>query len=173
MDNTIDQATSATSEGQEQELEINLDETSGETSEEIMARLAKKEEAVRQLTARAKDEQAKRKAAEAELAKLKGQSQSNPLAGETKVDLDEVTDLRLDGYTRDEVAFIIKNGGRKSLDNPFVKVAIENIREQRKAEQAIPANDTGKSDIEKKYTQDQLRNMSAEELYKILPKSNR
>jgi hypothetical protein len=174
MDNTIDQVSSATSGGQLQDIEINLDDASGETAEELRARLAKRDEAVKQLTARAKSEQDKRKALEAELAGLKGQSQTKPSTNDTKVDLDEVTDLRLDGYTRDEVAFIIKNGGRKSLESdPFVKVAIEKIREQKKAENAIPDSDTGKSEIEKKFSQEQLKNMSAEELYKILPKSNR
>lgn len=174
MSDELNQVTPATSEGQVQDIEINLDDTSVETAEELKVRLAKEVEARKQLTARAKAEQDKRKALEAELAGLKGQTQTKPSANETKVDLDEVTDLRLDGYTRDEVAFIMKNGGRKSLESdPFVKVAIEKIREQKKAENAIPDSDTGKSEIEKKYTQEQLKNMSAEELYKILPKSNR
>jgi hypothetical protein len=168
MDNTIDQVTPATSEGQEQELEINLD-ASDESVDVLKEKLAKAEEAKRQLTARAK-------AAEETAKKLKETSTPAPAPTPKDVkgyDLDEVTDLRLDGYSKEEVKFIMNNGGRKALeDNSFVKVAIEKIREQKKAEQAIPDMDSGKSEVERKYTQEQLSKMSAEELYKILPKSS-
>jgi hypothetical protein len=156
----------ATNEGQEQELEINLDAPE-ESVEALKEKLAKEQEARRQLTARAK-------AAEEALKKVKPSTPApTPEPVDKKgYDLDEVTDLRLDGYSKDEVKFIMNNGGRKALeDNTFVKVAIEKIREQKKAEQAIPAEETGKSEIERKYTQEQLRNMSADELYKILPKA--
>jgi len=167
MDKTIDEV--VTPEGdQDQELEINLD-GEGESTD-LKELVAKEREAKKQILARAKK-------AEEELKSLKNQTKSEEKPAEVpkpKYDLDEVTDLRLDGFTRDEVAFIMNNGGRKSLtDNPFVKVAIEQMREQKKAEQAIPSQDTGKSEIERKYTKEQLSKMSADELYKILPKSNR
>ena len=152
----------------ETELEINLD-ASDESVEVLKEKLAKAEEAKRQLTARAK-------AAEDTVRKHKVSETPAPTPtpdNKAKFDLDEVTDLRLDGYSKDEVKFIMQNGGRKALeDNSFVKVAIEQIRTQKKAEQAIPDMDSGKSDIERKYTQEQLSKMSAEELYKILPKAN-
>jgi hypothetical protein len=151
---------------QEQELEINLDTTDGDAVDskevvdkqkfdQVFARMKKAEEAVKS---------------------LKTKSQETPVKTEVVVDkkgydLDEVTDLRLDGYTKEEVKFIMNNGGRKSLEDPFVKVAIEKNREQRKAEQAIPEMESGKSEVERKYTQEQLSKMSADELYKILPKS--
>lgn len=161
--------TPATNEGQEQELEINLDTDT--ESVDVEAKTAKRDDAFRQVLARAKRAEDENKRMKASLA-TKTQETAQP--SEPRVQLDEITDLRLDGYTRDEVAFIMKNGGRKSLESdPFVKTAIAQIREQRKAEAAIPAIDTGKSEIERKYTQEQLANMSAEELYKILPKSNR
>jgi hypothetical protein len=169
MDNTIDQVTPATNEGQEQELEINLD-TPEESIDVLKEQLAKEREAKRQILARAK-------AAEETAKKLKETSTPPPAPtpkNDSKgYDLDEVTDLRLDGYSKDEVKFIMQNGGRKALeDNSFVKVAIEKIREQKKAEQAIPEMESGKSEVERKYTQEQLSKMSAEELYKILPKSS-
>ena len=167
MDNTIDEVKdSTTNETQEQELEINLDAPE-ESVEALKASLAKEQEARRQLTARAK-------AAEEALKKSKPSTPApTPETVDKKgYDLDEVTDLRLDGYSKEEVKFIMNNGGRKSLEDPFVKVAIEKNREQRKAEQAIPQEETGKSEIERKYTQEQLSKMSAEELYKILPKSS-
>lgn len=152
-------------EGQEQELEINLDTV--DDTEVLKAELAKKADAVRQLTARAKTaEEALKKSKETR----EPQKISEPQA-DTKADYrDEVYDLRLDGYSREEAQFIMKNGGRKALEeNAFVKVAIEKIREQKKAEQAIPDDTSEKSDIERKYTPEQLRNMSAAELAKILP----
>lgn len=45
------------------------------------------------------------------------------------------------------------------------------MREKAKAESAVVDVDSTKSDIEKKYTEDQLRNMPLEELEKLLPKS--
>lgn len=158
-------------EGQEQELEINLDGNEVEVdTETLKAELAKKTEAVRQLTARAKAaEEAVKKSRET----IKTQEQPQVSNDSDRVQLDEITDLRLDGYSRDEVAFIMKNGGRKSLDeNNFVKVAIEHLREQKKAEQAIPETDSGKSDIERKYTPDQLKKMPLDKLRELLPKAD-
>lgn len=148
---------------QEQELEINLDgDTQVETVSEdtvpktqynqVFARMKKLEEAVK-----------------------KSRETSTTTTPQPTVDTkgsyrDEVYDLRLDGYSRDEADFIMKNGGRKALEtNTFVKVAIEKIREQKKAEQAIPDDTSEKSDIERKYTPEQLRNMSSADLAKILP----
>lgn len=86
---------------------------------------------------------------------------------------DEVVDLRLDGYSKDEVKFIMANGGRKALDDKtsLTSIAINSAREQKKAEQAKDdAGAGGGSElIAGKYSQDQLSKMSASELEKILP----
>jgi hypothetical protein len=170
MDNENEVNASATNDTQEQELEINLDTDGGDTSDsvemvkkekfdQVFARMKKAEEEAKRLKASVKSQEATAKADHA--------------VDKKGYDLDEVTDLRLDGYSKDEVKFIMNNGGRKALEeNTFVKVAIEKIREQKKAEQAIPAEETGKSEIERKYTQEQLSKMSSDELYKILPKSS-
>jgi len=149
-------------EGQEPELEISLDDL--EDTEALKAELAKKSDAVRQLTARAK-------AAEELVKKSRETSKTVETQAPVSTDYrDEVYDLRLDGYSREEAQFIMKNGGRKALEqNNYVKVAIETLREQKKAEEAIPDTDTGKSDIERKYTPEQLEKMPMEELKKILP----
>lgn len=86
---------------------------------------------------------------------------------------EEVIELRLDGYSKDEVEFIMRNGGRKALDDDMVKAALQVKREQRKAEEeASKIPDTsGMTDVERKYTPEQLENMSVEELEKILPKA--
>ncbi len=86
---------------------------------------------------------------------------------------DEVVDLRLDGYSKDEVSFILANGGRKVLDdkNSYVALAIDARREQKKAEEASNkvVDTTGLTDIEKKYTVEQMKAMSTADLKKILP----
>jgi hypothetical protein len=86
---------------------------------------------------------------------------------------DEVVDLRLDGYSKQDVEFIMKNGGRKVLDDKtsYVTIALNTKREQAKAEaEANKVTDTtGMSEIERKYTPEQLKNMPLAELKKIVP----
>lgn len=69
----------------------------------------------------------------------------------------------------DALDFIIKNGGEKALENPYIKQTIDNIVTQKKAEQASVYEESGKSEVEKKYSTDQLKSMPSEELEKILP----
>jgi len=83
----------------------------------------------------------------------------------------ERLELKVEGYKDDEIDFIQKNGGRKALENPIVKTAIDSIRTQRTAENAVVDTDTTKSDVERKYTPDQLRDMPVSELEKLLPKA--
>ena len=94
---------------------------------------------------------------------------------EDKPILDEAVDLRLDGYTKDEVLFILQNGGRRALDTPdsYVSLAIKTKREQRRAEEeASKAKDTSQmTGVTKKYTTEQLAKMSSKDLAKILPHS--
>jgi hypothetical protein len=58
----------------------------------------------------------------------------------------------------------------EALKSPVISTYLEKSREQRKAEQAQVDVESGKSDIERKYTPEQLRSMSLEELKKIIPK---
>ena len=83
----------------------------------------------------------------------------------------EKMELKTDGYSEKEIEFIQQNGGKKSLENPIVKEAISNIREQDKANNAVITDDN-KSDVEKKYSPEQLEGMPVEELEKLLPKAN-
>jgi hypothetical protein len=57
-----------------------------------------------------------------------------------------------------------------ALKSPVISTYLEKSREQRKAEQAQVDVESGKSDVERKYTPEQLRSMSLEELKKIIPK---
>lgn len=137
---------------------VDLEEAT-EDVDALRQRLADAEEAKRQLTARAH-------AAEKALKTAK------PITSEYSIN-DEVVDLRLDGYSKEDVEFIVKNGGRKALEDKssYVAIAIATKREQARAEaEANKVTDTsGKTEVERKYTTEQLQNMSVAELKKILP----
>lgn len=83
----------------------------------------------------------------------------------------ERLELKTEGFTDEEIEFIKPYGGKKALENPYIKTALETIREKRKAESAVVDVDTNKSDIEKKYTDEQLKNLPLDELEKLLPKA--
>lgn len=77
--------------------------------------------------------------------------------------------LKVDGYNDEEIAEVMKLGGLKSLENPLVKKAIEAMREERQAENAQVTDNGAASDFSRKYSPQDLRKMSTEELEKILP----
>lgn len=79
--------------------------------------------------------------------------------------------LKVDGYNDDEIAKIMELGGLKSLSNPLVKKAVDIMREERKAESAQVDTDGATSDFSRKYSEADLRKMSASELEKILPQN--
>jgi len=84
----------------------------------------------------------------------------------------ERVELKTDGYLEEDVNFIMKNGGRSALSDPYVKGALEKRAEERKAEAgAIDHDDTAKSDIERRYSEAELRAMPVDKLEKILPHS--
>ena len=142
----------------------------------LKEQLAKELEARRQLTARAKKAEAEVREAKEKLLRLEKNPDSRESFTKTEYSLnDEVVDLRLEGYSKDDVGFIMNNGGRKSLDdkNSYVAIAIKARKEQTKAEaeaQKVP-DTSGISEVERKYTPEMLRNMSAAELKKILPRT--
>lgn len=100
-------------------------------------------------------------------------TKEEPAAQSTDDRLWEVAELIQRGYTREDARFIQSNGGAEALKDPnsYVSAALRTIQEQRRAEsEASKATmGTGQSEVERKYTDEQLRNMSAEELAKILP----
>lgn len=142
---------------EELELDLELD------GEEEATTTDKKDRIIKSLLARAKKAEAKAKAVQPRINKEEPK----------QFQIDEEVELRLDGYTKDEAKFILNNGGRKTLEdkNSYVAVAINTIREQKKAEQAAMAvEDTSAlSEVERKYTPEQLQNMSIEDLRKVLP----
>lgn len=100
----------------------------------------------------------------------------DPNAAKRPQDHPDYQDLRFDGYTLEETEFIIKNGGRAALTDPYVKQAIDSKREEaakaKRTEDGTPSQD-GRSPIYKKYTEEELRAMPLKELEKILPHSDR
>jgi hypothetical protein len=85
----------------------------------------------------------------------------------------EVAEMIRQGYTRADAEFIQKNGGRKAMEDPnsYVNLALRTLKEQRTAEQAASqaSATSGQTEIERKYTPEQLKNMSVAELEKLLP----
>ena len=104
-------------------------------------------------------------------------TQSKPLTNtESKLDYSELEkrlekklELKSQGFTEEDITFINANGG--DVNNPYVKNALDATRVQREAEKATEITSSGQSDIEKKYTNAELRSMSPSELEKILPRA--
>jgi hypothetical protein len=133
--------------------------------------LAKQTEARRQILARAKR-------AEADLKAMREQGIRAEVKPDTTIKSeytlnDEVVDLRLDGFSKQDVEFIMKNGGRKALEdkNSYTSIAINARKEQAKAEAAAnkTVDTSGMSELERKYTPEMMKNMTAKELKNILP----
>lgn len=138
-------------------------ETGEDTTSQVSAEeLAQKN---KELYERAKKAEAKAKELEAKL-KPKEDLTTNKSSPNLEERL-ERQDLRIDGYSGDEVEFLMQNGGRKALDNPIVKEAIEALRKKKKSLEATPSG-TAKSAVYQKYSEADLKKMSAEELEKIM-----
>lgn len=152
----------------DEELELDLTPDGSETEDELKTKLANAEKAKKQILARARKAEAEAKALK-EAAKPEPEAEAKPTDDDK---LWEIAEMIQEGYTRKDAEFIQKNGGRDALKDPasYVAVAMANIKEQRRAENAASMTDTsGGSAIERKYTQEQLQNMTAEELEKLLP----
>lgn len=108
----------------------------------LKAQLAKEAEARRQLTARARDAETKLKTEREARIKLE-EGQTQTITNPPTPTEDERLELRLNGYSKEEVNYIMANGGSKVLEdkNSYTAIAINTRREQLKAEQA--ANQTG------------------------------
>jgi len=85
----------------------------------------------------------------------------------------ERLELKEDGYLDDEIEHLMSMGGKKALANPIIAKSIEAIRNERKAQDAIPDNGSGNSPIFQKKTAEDINNMSVAELEKILPRAEK
>jgi hypothetical protein len=129
---------------------------------------------VEQLQEQNKQLYARMKKAEDE-AKVAKDAARGVQAGDSQVNIPtaevERLTLKVDGYNDAEIAEIMNLGGVKALSNPLVKRAVEAMREERRAENAQVSTSGALSDFSRKYSEADLRKMSAEELEKILPKA--
>lgn len=168
MANEIENQTPET--GNEPEVkveEVNVEELEFATTDELLAQVKKDADIKKQLHARAVKAEAAAKAA-------KGTEQTNknndsPQVG--KLSVEDKVELRLSGYSAQEVAFIERNGGLEALKDETLVAAIEGIRAKKKSQDATPEG-SPKSPVYKKYTQADLAKMSLEQLEKIVPRSD-
>ncbi len=122
----------------------------------LKAQLAKEAEARRQLTARAKKaEELAKTEREARIRAEEAKPEPTIKNEDAPKGEDERLELRLDGYSKEEVNYIMANGGRKSLEdkNSYTAIAINTRREQLKAEKAA-------SDTQGKSGEDQFREVN-------------
>lgn len=80
--------------------------------------------------------------------------------------------LHRQGYDEREIEFIMKNGGMKALEDQssIVAIGIKTAREQRAAEDASGqvSDKSGQTEVERKYTPEQMRNMPKDELANLI-----
>lgn len=170
----LDENTGAEATISDEELELDLTLDGTEDAEALTEKLEKAEKAKKQILARAKK-------AEEELKALKvtppTQKEEKKIIKEDSQVSDEklweIAEMIQEGYTRADADFISKNGGRDALKDPnsYVSIALKSIKEQRAAE--IAASQTGNqsnaTEVERKYTEEQLKNMPLSKLKEILP----
>jgi hypothetical protein len=157
MENENEYAQEEVVEQEEQTSEELLDQDDSQTIEEDVVTLTKSE--FNKLNRRAIAYEANKKT-EKPLTKVANEINISPER------LDRI-ELLQDGYSKDEVDAIMDLGGTKMLNNPIVQNAIKVLRQERKSKD-VSQNLSSKSPVYKKFTQDDLNNMSSAELEKII-----
>jgi hypothetical protein len=150
---------------------LNTTPPAGETAEQRLSRL---EETNKKLYERTKKAEAEAKEARAKANEVKPVI-SEPTVVPKASDILKQDEFKLyrQGYTESEIDLIMHNGGMKILEdkkNPLVLGLIAS-KEQRGAEDAASrvTEGSGLSDIERKYTEQDMRNMKKEDLEKLIP----
>jgi len=77
-------------------------------------------------------------------------------------------ELKVEGYDDEAIDFILKNGGKKALENQYVVQAVEAIKTKKIAEAATLGEQGQKSGIEKRFSQQEFAKLSSEEQLKAL-----
>lgn len=148
---------------QEQELEQNLEENEENPTESPEDN---QEGSDQEELDKLKAEVAKYKAiAERKEKKLNKPNQEPKSDGDERIDRLE---LKIEGYSDDEINFIVKNGGKEAKEDEFVQSAIQSMRDKKKSDEATPES-TSKSPVLKKYTEEDIKNMPLDQLEKIIP----
>lgn len=78
-------------------------------------------------------------------------------------------ELRQEGYPDDVIDHIMEMGGKSALDNPIVKQSADTLRKQHQDQQAADIGDGPQGQTRTKYSKEELKNMSVEEIEKVLP----
>lgn len=95
------------------------------------------------------------------------QTQTTVESGLSSKDVERLT-LKVDGYNDAEITEIMRLGGLKALSNPLVKKAVDIMRQERQVESAQVDTEGQTSTISRKYSEADLRKMTAAELEKVL-----
>ena len=133
------------------------------------------------LNAQKKHWRKKAKDAEAEAARKSAEPPApEPKKPEPKSTTDEQWRKKMDfitgagrGLSADEIDRVVAFAEGKgisydlAMEDPYIKAGMETIRTQKKAEAAAVIDETDKSDIEKRYTVDQLKAMPTKDLIKL------
>lgn len=148
-ESTEEQETEETSEEESQEEDDSKDEDKVEISKEEYGRL-------------------KRDAKRAQNKEQKKDINSSNSASDDRI---ERLELKQDGYSDEIVNEIMELGGKQALKNNVVKTAVNNLVEQEKSEKAADVDGSSQSSTKTNVSRDELRNMSAKEMEKHLPKA--
>lgn len=150
-------------------LDLDLDTA---TPEQLKEFAGKVKDANKQLYERTKKAETTKKESDELLRKAAEKlAEKKPDLQENKIDesFRESLEFLAEGYKRDEIEFIQKNGGKAALQNPFVKASLDAIRTQRKAEDAADIDGSGKGGVNvRKYTEAELSKMSSSQIQKII-----
>ena len=116
----------------------------------------------------------KARAEKAEALIVKNKKAPKPKVVNKSVDSDlrekvERQGLQLEGYAPEVIDKIMELGGAEALSNPILKNSADVLQEQYKAQQAADIKSGPNSTGNTKYSKEDLENMSAEELEKVLP----
>ena len=122
---------------------------------------------------RAEKAETEAKELKAKLAELSGtkepeQPKKEPVNKPDSERLDRM-ELRQEGFAPEVIDEIMKLGGVKALSNPLIKSAATEMQAKHTAEQAADITDGPQSQTRTKYSTEDLKNMSAAEMEKILP----
>lgn len=122
-----------------------------ETERQLYTRLKKEEATVKELKARLGEKA----------------SQDSQPTSVSDSDWRERMEIRLTHGINEEseLDFIMRNGGRKAIENdPYVKGAIQKRKEEADAADKVAFNTSPKSPVEKRYSQTEIQSMSVTEL---------
>jgi copper chaperone CopZ len=150
---------------------LNITPPAGETAEQRLSRL---EESNKKLYERTKKAEAEAKEVKQKLSEVKPViSEQSTITKPSDILKADEFKLYRQGYTESEIDYIMHNGGAKSLEDKKspLYLGLQAAKEQRSAEDAASrvSDSSGLSDIERKYTEQDLRGMKKEDLEKLIP----